>query len=273
MIDRLLELLSEDLGAGDITSESVIPEKTTAKAVIAAKEKGLIAGLEEAALLFEHFNLKYALQRKDGERVEKGDVIARIEGDLRCILRIERLVLNLISRMSGIATLTSEFSRICAPYHVKVMGTRKTTPGFRSFEKKAIEVGGGMPHRKDLSDEVLIKDNHLALIGIEEAVKRGMKANPGKAVEVEVSSLEDATRAAEAGAGILLLDNLSAKEARSVIDGLKKKGLRKRVVIELSGGINSENIEDYAKTGADRISLGCLTTDARWLDISMKVIP
>src|SRR3990172_4195029 len=191
MIDRLLELLSEDLGAGDITSDSVVPEKTSAKAVITAKEKGLIAGLEEAALLFEHFNLKYVPQRKDGERVEKGDVIASIQGDLRGILRIERLSLNIISRMSGIATLTSELSSICAPYHVRVMGTRKTAPGFRSFEKKAIEVGGGMPHRKALSDELLIKDNHIALVGTEEAVKRAMKGNPGKTVEVEVSSLED----------------------------------------------------------------------------------
>lgn len=273
MIDRLLEFLSEDLGSGDITTESIIPPGTTAEASIVAKEKGILAGRKEATALLEHFNLEYEVFKKDGEEIERGEKIAVIRGDARKILGVERLLLNILARMSGIATLTNKFAKTCNPHGVRVMGTRKTTPGFRLFEKKAIALSGGLPHREGLYDGILIKDNHLALIGIERAIKRSKEKNPGKSIEVETSSLGDAIKAIEAGADIIMLDNLTAKEAKNVIDLLKERDLREKVKIELSGGINRENIEEYAKAGADYISLGCLTTNSKWLDFSMKVSP
>jgi nicotinate-nucleotide pyrophosphorylase (carboxylating) len=215
MIDRLLEFLSEDLGDGDITTESLIPKKRVARAVIVAKEKGVVAGAKEAAALLDHLDLEYMFQKSDGHEIESGESLAVIKGDIREILKVERLILNILSRMSGIATLTRTFSKACAPYGVKVMGTRKTTPGFREFEKRAIKFGGGLSHRMGLFDEVLIKDNHLALIGLGEAIAMAKQKNPGKSVEVEVSGTEDAIKAAESGADIILLDNLTAKEAKS----------------------------------------------------------
>ncbi|MFQ5801215.1 MAG: carboxylating nicotinate-nucleotide diphosphorylase, partial [Candidatus Hydrothermarchaeales archaeon] len=232
-----------------------------------------IAGLEEVGALLEHFNLGYGVLKRDGEGIKKGETVIEIRGDAGKILGVERLVLNILSRMSGIATLTHVFATACAPYGVKVLGTRKTTPGFRQFEKKAIALGGGLPHREGLYDEILIKDNHLALVGIENAVKKAKKKNPGKKIEVEVSSLDDATKAIEAEADIIMLDNLTAKEAKDVIDALKERGMREKVAIELSGGIDEKNIDKYATVGADYISLGCLTTNSRWLDFSTKVSP
>jgi nicotinate-nucleotide pyrophosphorylase (carboxylating) len=274
MIERLLEFLEEDLGEeGDITTESIISGETTADAVITAKEEGVVAGLEEAALLLEHFGLGHTILKRDGERVKKWEIVVEIKGNLRVILKIERLILNIISRMSGIATLTSELSAICGARGVQVMGTRKTTPGFRKFEKKAIRIGGGLPHRTGLFDGVIIKDNHLSGMEIKEAVKRARLNNPGKRIEVEVSSLEDAAEAIKAGSEIIMIDNLSPDEARAQIEALQEQGLRRAVEIELSGGINPNNIKAYARIGADRISLGALTTDAKWLDFSLKVNP
>jgi nicotinate-nucleotide pyrophosphorylase (carboxylating) len=271
MIDKLLEFLDEDLGKGDITTDSVVPRKSTATAAVVSKESGIVAGMEEVSVLLEHFDLSYSTFKRDGEAIKKDETAIEIRGDAGAMLRVERLVLNILSRMSGIATLTQEFAKTCNPHGVRVMGTRKTTPGFRYFEKKAIKIGGGMPHRYGLYDAALIKDNHIALVDIADAVKKVRKANPQKKIEVEVSSLDNATTAIEAGADIIMLDNFTAKEAKNVIDVLKEKSIRERVKIEISGGIDEENIDEYARAGADYISLGCLTTNSKWLDFSMKM--
>jgi nicotinate-nucleotide pyrophosphorylase (carboxylating) len=271
MIEKILAFLDEDLGSGDITSESVISDKSQARAVIVAKEAGVVAGTGEAGLLFNHFGLAYGFKKEDGERIADGEVLAEISGNARCLLAVERLVLNLISRLSGIATLTSYFASVCKPYGVAVMATRKTTPGFREFEKRAVEAGGGLRHRDGLYDGVLIKDNHLALEGLEDAIRNAKIKASDFLIEVEVTTTEDAIKAAKEGAEIVMLDNFSAKGAKDAVERLKKQRLREQVTIELSGGINKGNIEDYAKAGADRISLGKLTTDARWLDFSLKM--
>ncbi len=272
MIKRLLECLDEDVGPGDITTESIIPEEVKGKAVITAKEDGVLAGIEEAMKLLKHFKIGYEILKKDGETVEAGTDIIRIEGNLRDILKLERLILNILGRMSGIATHTRKVADICKPYNVRVMATRKTTPGFRFYEKKAVMIGGGLPHRQGLYDGVLIKDNHLSYLDIAGAVRKAKTQHPDMEVEVEVSNMEEALKAAQAGADILLLDNLTPGGAADIIEDLKKKNLRKAVKIELSGGITDENIADYARTGADRISIGSLTTASKWLDLSMKTI-
>ena len=271
MIDKLLEFLSEDLGAGDITTDSVLPKNALGQAVIIAKETGVVAGEREVSLLFNHFGLEHDFLKKDGQGIVKGETLVDIHGKLRDILKVERLVLNILSRMSGIATMTSDFSGVCEPYGVKIMGTRKTTPGFREFEKRAIELGGCLAHRKGLFDEILIKDNHIAIVGIKNAIKDARIKNPGEKIEIEVSSLEDATEAINAGAEVLMLDNLSSDEAMEHIEKLEELGLRRAVEIELSGGIQRNNVKAFAKAGADRISVGALTTASKWLDFSLKI--
>ncbi|RMF89266.1 MAG: carboxylating nicotinate-nucleotide diphosphorylase [Methanobacteriota archaeon] len=272
MIDKLLEFLAEDLGRGDVTTESLFPQPVPAKARIISKAEGVLAGADEVRILLDHFKLAHRFRLEDGAHLKTGDLVVEIEGDIREMLKVERLLLNILGRMSGIATLTWRLAEVCRPYGVRVMGTRKTTPGFRVFEKRAIEIGGGLPHRMGLYDGVLIKDNHLAFRGVKEAVEEARLKNPGRKIEVEVSTAEDAAEAASAGAGIIMLDNLSPGDAREVIEALERQGLRRAVEIELSGGITAENIEEYAKTGADYISLGCLTTGSGWLDFSMKIV-
>ncbi len=272
MIDRLLEYLSEDLGSGDISTDSIIPIGTRAQAVIVSNEEGILAGIEETEGLLKHFKIEYETHKQDGDRIEKGERVMSLKGEVKTILELERLILNILGRMSGISTLTQEYASICEPYGVKVMATRKTTPGFRFFEKKAVEIGGGLPHRQGLYDGILIKDNHLAISGIKECVEKAKSKNPGMDVEVEVTTLDDAAEAISAGADIILVDNLSPEQAKEVIEGLRKSGLRDKIKIELSGGINRDNLEGYAGVGADRISMGSLTTDAKWLDLSMKIL-
>jgi nicotinate-nucleotide pyrophosphorylase (carboxylating) len=270
MIDRLLKYLEEDLGSGDITTDGIILTKTNVKSLIIAKENGIFAGALETVTILDHFRLEHDVWKEDGEEIKEGDIIADISGDAKTLFKIERLMLNIVSRMSGIATLTRNLSNICAPYKVRVMGTRKTTPGFREFEKRAIEIGGGLAHRNGLYDGVLIKDNHLAIVDLGEAINRAKDKNPDKRIEVEVSLLEEAVESAKYGADIIMLDNFTPELAKKAVDELRRFGLRGKVIIESSGGINKENIESYVKAGVDRISLGSLTTNAKWLDFSMK---
>ncbi len=271
MISKLLEFFKEDVGFADITTQSVIPESLEAEAEIAAKESGVLAGVEECKMLLEHFCVDCATSLKDGDEIRRGDVILKIRGSARKILTLERLLLNILMRMSGIATMTNSLVKKCKKYGVTIAGTRKTTPGFRYFEKRAIVLGGGNPHRATLGDAILIKDNHIALAGLENAIKGTKKKNPNKKIEVEVSSLEDALKACECGADIIMLDNMLPGEIKKIMQELEKKELRKKVTIELSGGITPENILEYAKLRPDMISLGYLTTNARWLDMSLRV--
>ena len=271
-VSYLLRFIEEDSPFGDVTSEAVIPEGTKARAVIIAKQDGVIAGVEEAKALFEHFGVKVSVRKRDGEEVRKGDVILKLEGDARAILLVERTALNIMGRMSGIATEVRrlvEKVRAVNP-KVRVAGTRKSL--LRPIDKRAILIGGGEPHRFSLSDAILIKDNHLALVPLGEAIKRAKSFSVYKVVEVEVESLEDALRAVKAGADVVMLDNMSPVEIAETVEALRREGLRDRVKIEVSGGITPENIGEYAALDIDVISLGYLTHSVRNFDVSLEMV-
>ena len=274
---RILEFLAEDLGFGDVTTEALIPEEIKARAVILAKQAGVIAGIDEVSAIFRLFNLKIRTFVTDGSKVERPKtIVMEVEGLAKFILMCERVALNILMRMSGIATLTAKFVEKARKVNSKVLVacTRKTTPGFRYFEKKAVMMGGGDTHRFRLDDMVLIKDNHIKIVGsVGRAVKMAReKVSFSKKVEVEVSSLKDALEACEAGADILMLDNMAPNEVKRVIDELKSRGLRKQVLIEVSGGVNLDNVQTYASTGVDIISVGMLTHSAPALDMSLEVV-
>jgi len=272
LLPYLLRLLEEDAPFGDVTSEAVIPEGTKARAVIIAKQDGVIAGVEEAKALFKHFGVKVSVRKRDGEEVRKGDVILELEGDARAILLVERTALNVMGRMGGIATEVRrlvEKVRAVNP-KVRVAGTRKSL--LRPIDKRAILIGGGEPHRFSLSDAILIKDNHLAIVPLEEAIRRAKEFSVYKVVEVEVESLEDALKAAKVGADVVMLDNMEPEEIAETIKALKREGLRDRVKIEVSGGITPENIEEYARLDIDVISLGYLTHSVKNFDVSLEVL-
>ncbi|WP_297502091.1 carboxylating nicotinate-nucleotide diphosphorylase [Thermococcus sp.] len=270
-LEYLLGFIREDAPFGDVTSEAVIPEGIKARAVIIAKQRGVVAGVEEARGLFEHFGVVVKVKKHDGEEVGRGDIILELEGDARAILLVERTALNVMGRMSGIATEVRklvEKVKVVNP-KVHVAGTRKSL--LRQIDKKAILIGGGEPHRFSLSDAILIKDNHLALVPLEEAVKRAKAFSVYKVVEVEVESLEDAVKAAKAGADVVMLDNMSPEEIAETIEALRREGLRDNVKIEVSGGIIPENIMEYAKLDVDVISLGYLTHSVRNFDLSLEI--
>ncbi|OFV66988.1 MAG: nicotinate-nucleotide pyrophosphorylase [Candidatus Syntrophoarchaeum butanivorans] len=262
VIERFIE---EDLG-GYI---EFMPEGE-AKAEIVVKEDGILSGIREAGSVFEYFNLLTDLCFEDGDPIRKGDVVLRVKGDCRDILKAERLALNFLGRMSGIATLTHEFVKRAAP--VKIAATRKTTPGFRIFEKRAVVAGGGDPHRFNIADMVMIKKNHIALIGLERAIELGKGVSFTKKVEVEVTAAEDALRAAELGADVIMFDNMRPDEIREAISSLEARGLRERVLLEASGGITLDNVSEYAASGVDVISVGAITHHAVWLDFSLRIV-
>jgi len=268
-IDRYLQ---EDLGKeGDITSDSLFNNEK-AKAHIIAKEKCVVAGLDEAKKVFRKIGAKTKLQVKDGDFIEKRTIVAEISGPVRSILKGERLALNIIGRMSGIATETKKLVDICKAINpnVTVAATRKTTPGFRRYEKKAAVLGGGEAHRFGLYDAVMIKDNHIKLIGsVEEAIKRAKEKVKDKIIEVEVENEEDAITAAKLHVDVIMLDNFDSKSAEKVAG--KVRQIDSNVLIEISGGITVENITNYASF-ADRISLGYLTHSIKSKDFSLEVI-
>ncbi len=271
MLPELLEFLKEDIGDGDITTDATVPEDLEASAEVAAREDGVLAGLEEVAQLLEHEGLEHKTSFKDGDEIKKGSVLMEVRGNARKILGVERLILNILTRMSGIATLTKSLAKKAEPYGVTIAGTRKTTPGFRYFEKRAMEIGGGHPHRLGLDDAFLIKDNHIAVAGLEDAIKRVKKSGISKTVEVEVSTTEDALCACRLGADIIMLDNVEPDTIEKTINEIEKEGLRNRVKIELSGGITPGNLEQFIRLRPDVISIGALTTNAKWLDMSMSI--
>jgi nicotinate-nucleotide pyrophosphorylase (carboxylating) len=271
MRSKLLEFLGEDVGSGDITSELIIPSAKTAKGRIISKEDCVLAGLAEAKEIFEELGASVVKSRKDGTRAKKGDVVLEVKGRARALLAGERLALNIIMRMSGIATLTNAMVSKCRKINPKVWvaATRKTTPGFREFEKKAVLLGGGHPHRMGLYDAVLIKNNHIAIAGgVAEALKRAKRGSPTKKMEIEVETEKDAYTALASGADIIMLDNFEPKSVKRIVKGLKAK--RPDVLIEVSGGIRLDNIDKFAPA-ADIISLGCLTHSVRSVDFSMRI--
>ena len=271
MKSKLQEFLKEDIGSGDITSELVVPAKAKAKGRIVCKQKCVLAGVAEAGAVFEELGAKIVKIKEDGSRIGRGDVVLEVEGPARGILAGERLALNFVMRMSGVATLTHELVVKCRKVNpkVRVAATRKTTPGFREFEKKAVVIGGGDPHRAGLFDAVLIKDNHIKMAGgVIEALRRAKSGSFTKKIEIEVENATDARIAVKNGADIVMLDNFGSDEVRKLSAELKK--LNPDVLIEASGGIRPENIEQYA-AGADIISLGSLTHSVKSIDFSMEI--
>ncbi len=273
-IEDLLGFVREDAPWGDVTSEAVVPD-VACRAVVRAKGRGVVAGLLEARTLFEHFGVTVRERSADGRAVVPGTVLLELDGPARTILLVERTALNIIGRMSGIATRTREAVeavRAVSP-DVRVAATRKTAPGLRMLDKKAVILGGGDPHRYSLSDMVLIKDNHLALVPLPEAIRRAKKESLYRAVEVEVETVEDAVTAAGAGAAIILLDNMTPDAVRETVRALAGRGLRDRLTLEVSGGIGDDDLAGYAAAGVDIISMGALTHTVRNFDVSLDILP
>jgi len=273
--EKLREILADDIGLGDVTGAAIIPQNLTVKAEVIAKEDGIVAGIEEVIILVEYLGLKVETKVADGERVKNNQTLMQISGDAQTILTVERTLLNLLSRMSGISTKTRELTEKLEKTKLKtrLAATRKSAPGLLYFDKKAILIGGGDPHRLHLDDMVLIKDNHLAIVGsVEKAVKKA-KANVSfsKKIEVEVTTIEDTLIAANAGADIVMLDNFSPKQVKEAGEKLRKAGFYK-VLLEVSGGITAENLINYATTEVDIISMGALTHSVKALDISLEIV-
>lgn len=274
-LDKMKEYLREDIGFGDITSDALIPSGQEARAKLFFREPGVTAGLDEASALFEMLGCVAELRKRDGERVKAGEVLLEVEGPARALLSGERTAINMVAHMSGIATATAEVASKARKVNpvVRVAATRKTLPGLRELEKKAVELGGGDPHRLRLDDCVLIKDNHLKLVpSITEAVRRAReRVSFTKKIEVEARSLDQAEEAARAGADIVMFDNMPPAEIRRCLDSLEGKGLRAGRLYEASGGITAENAGEYAATGVDVISLGSLTHSSRSLDVKLEI--
>jgi len=270
-MDDMDRFLKEDLGTeGDITSDSLFTNES-ASAEIVAKEDSVVAGLDEARKVFGKTGAKMTLEIDDGVFVKKGTVVAKINGSARSILKGERLALNIICRMSGIATETKTLVDLCRKINprVTIAATRKTTPGFREYEKKAVILGGGESHRFGLYDAVLIKDNHLKIVGsVEEAIKRVKEKTKDKIIEIEVENEKDALIAAKMNVDIIMLDNFDAKSGMDVAKKIRK--INRDVLIEVSGGITKENIQEYASF-ANRISLGYLTHSIKSKDFSLEI--
>ena len=273
-LEYLLHFIDEDAPSGDVTSEAVIPD-IRCRAEISAEQSGIIAGLCEATMLFSHYGVAVEQFAQDGRPVNAGDKLLSLSGDAKKILLVERTALNIIGRMSGIATQTQEMTDIIYKKNpdCRVAGTRKTCPGFRALDKKAVQLGGGEPHRGSLSDGILIKDNHLALVPLKKAITDAKKITLYKKIEVEVETPADALLAASAGADIILLDNMNPGLVKTTLDALIKKGLRNRVIIELSGGITQNTLSDFADLGVDVISIGALTHTVKNFSVKLEIIP
>ena len=275
-MDEIIKyMLKEDEGFGDITSNALIPEDKIFYAKLISKDNGVLAGIEIIKEMFSEYGISVISSREDGDKIAKGDVLLELEGNARRILLLERTALNLLMRMSGVATVTHRIASKVNDVNpkIRVAGTRKTAPALQKFDKIAIGIGGGDPHRFALDDMVLIKDNHIAVVG---SVKKALdlaKKNVGfsKKIEIEVESTEDAIVACENGADIVMLDNMSPEEAQATLETLEENDLRKNVLIEISGGITEDNILDYAPLDVDIISLGALTHATPSLNFSLDM--
>ncbi len=270
MLDKLImNALSEDVGTGDITTESTIPETARAHGLYKAKESGVLCGIGVAARVFELIDrdIEFTPLKRDGDRIEKGEIIAEVRGKATNVLTGERVGLNLMQRMSGIATRTAEAVAQVEGTGAKICDTRKTTPGLRVVEKYAVKVGGGTNHRFNLADGILIKDNHIVAAGSITNAVRAARANAPHTlkIEVEVETFDELNEALDVGADIIMLDNMSCedmKRAVGIVNG--------RAVTEASGNMGDRNLKEVADCGVDLISIGALTHSVRSLDISLK---
>jgi nicotinate-nucleotide pyrophosphorylase (carboxylating) len=280
--------LAEDLGRGDVTTEALIPGDQRGTGFIVVKKEGILAGTGAAKQVFHRVDpeLKVEILLEDGARVKSGSKVARVSGSIVSILKAERVALNFLQRLSGIASETNRYVEAVKGLPVRIMDTRKTTPGLRSLEKYAVKVGGGENHRMNLGDGILIKDNHLAALrsqelNIKEIIARARQNAPlslrgakrrsnlqarQTQVEVEVGTVSEALEAVEAGADIVMLDNMSLEDMRKAV-----KSIHGRALIEASGGITLDNVRAVAETGVDFVSIGALTHSARALDISLEL--
>lgn len=272
IIDKIIELaLLEDLSLGDITSDTIFTPQTRAKAVIRAKEDLVLCGMDVAKQVFHAVDpdITFTPLKKDGDDVKKGETVLELEGAALSILKAERTALNFMQRMSGIASASRAYAQIGKKYGVMIVDTRKTQPGLRRLDKYAVRVGGARNHRISLADSVMIKDNHIAAAGsITAAVKR-VKDVIGHTpkVEVETENLEQVKEALAAGADIIMLDNMTPEQILTC-----KKEINGRAIIEVSGGVNKDNLESYCQTGVDVISMGALTHSVPSKDLSLKVV-
>ncbi|WP_350343762.1 carboxylating nicotinate-nucleotide diphosphorylase [Proteinivorax tanatarense] len=268
--EKLLKFLKEDLGHGDLTTESLVPDVQTANGIIYAKKNGVVSGLDIAREVFMMLDnqTRWVEYKQDGEVVKEGEVLAEVIGKASVILKGERLALNLLQRMSGIATQTADYVSRIKGAHCKVVDTRKTTPGLREFEKYAVKCGGGYNHRFALYDAVMIKDNHIKLAGsIESAVEKARENIPHTIkIEVEVETNEQAQQAVKSGADIIMLDNMSVEEMNQAV-----KTIAGKAITEASGGITLQTITAVSETGVDFISVGALTHSVKALDISLDI--
>ncbi len=271
-IDAIIEAaLKEDMPNGDITSESIIPARSKSEAIILTKEEGVLAGIDVARRVFYKIDRSISFKKNidDGQIFRKKDTIATLRGPSISLLKGERTALNFLQRMSGIATTTRRFVRVLEGTKTKILDTRKTTPGLRLLEKYAVKIGGGVNHRFDLSEMVLIKDNHLKLVGsILQAVTRAKeKVKPGVRIEVEATSLEEVQEAVRSGADVVMLDNMSIKKMREVVKWIKGK-----IPLEVSGKVTLRRIIEIASLGVDYISVGSLTHSYKSVDMSIEFL-
>ena len=264
---QLSQFLAEDIGKGDITSALLPKKKISAK--IISRENAIVAGVTYAKEIFKLKGCNVKILKKDGSKIKPNQVIMTVTGNAREILTCERTVLNILTRMSGIATQTNKLVKKI-PSKTKLYATRKTAPGLRYFDKEAVEIGGGKKHRLRLDEMVMIKDNHIvvenSLLTLIKKAKRKYKK-----FEVEVENTTDAILAANEGATIIMLDNFSPAQIKKTIETLKKRRLRNRVLLEASGGINSKNIAKFGKTGVDIISVGSITNSVKGIDVSLEI--
>lgn len=265
---ELKNFLSEDIGKGDITSSLLSKKKISAK--IISREKAIVAGTKFAKEIFNIMGCKVQIVKNDGQKIQPNQTIMRISGNADKILTCERTALNLLTRMSGIATQTNELVSKIPSKRTKLYATRKTAPGLRFFDKEAVKIGGGEKHRMKLDEMVMIKDNHIAVSNsIVDLIKKAKKKY--KKFEVEVENKKDALLAAKEGATIIMLDNFSPSQIKKTIEELKKAKIRDKVKLEASGGITSKNIAQYAKTGVDIISVGSITNSVKGIDVSLEI--
>jgi len=258
--------IEEDMGSGDVTTEATIPEGHISTALILAKEDFIVCGLDVAEEVFRQLDagINFSKRKKDGDSAAKNEILAQISGRTRAILTGERTALNFMQRMSGIATKTRNMLKLMEGTKAKLLDTRKTTPGLRAIEKYAVRCGGGTNHRMGLYDQILIKDNHIAVAGLRHAV--GLVKKTGKRVEVEVKSPEQIHDALGAGADIIMLDNMPLDEMKKAV-----KTIGSNAIIEVSGGVSEDNIRDIAELGVDWISVGALTHSVKSVDMGIDI--
>lgn len=274
LISKLLDLgIEEDINTGDVTTESIIPESLNAVATMTAKQEGVVSGLEIVKMVYDRFqdDVVFTPYFKDGDFVKKGDVILKIEATYPTLLKGERLSLNLFQRMSGIATETANYVRELKGTSTELLDTRKTAPGMRVLDKLAVKHGGGTNHRMGLYDMAMIKDNHIKMAGgIPKAVEQvRSKIDPSIKIEVETTNLDEVRQAIEAGADIIMLDNMSNEAMTEAVAVIKASG--KGIKTEASGNMSIPRLIEVAATGVDYISVGALTHTVKAMDISMNI--